>query len=204
MNDPTAEQVRVAIVKQLCPWCGKGPYKVVAIHTSKAHEIDAWELRERAGLTTNDSICSPEVSDQRRRENLDHPRGVVLTPARSRGPQRWTTAGISKNRAALSTWVTEDPERHRRMSATAASARTPESAARVREAALAWHRDPQHKEQVRQRGVRNFQTPQAEAKRRAALEIRRQPCGTRAAYRRGCRCDGCVAANREYKRKGTR
>ena len=48
--DPAA--VREAITAQMCPFCGGGPYKVIAVHTNKSHGIDKWELREMAGLTT--------------------------------------------------------------------------------------------------------------------------------------------------------
>lgn len=35
--------------------------------------------------------------------------------------------------------------------------------------------------------------------RRIEAELR-NPCGTYAAYKRGCRCDSCRAANRDYQR----
>lgn len=42
------------------------------------------------------------------------------------------------------------------------------------------------------------QRAHAEA-RRVEAELR-HPCGTRQAYQRGCRCDGCRAAQRDYHR----
>jgi hypothetical protein len=56
-----------AIEAQMCPWCGAGPYKVLAGHTSRAHEISPAELRELAGLPAYGvSICSPERSAKAR------------------------------------------------------------------------------------------------------------------------------------------
>lgn len=56
-----------AIEAQMCPWCGAGPYKVLASHTSRAHEVSPAELRELAGLPAYGvSICSPERSTKAR------------------------------------------------------------------------------------------------------------------------------------------
>lgn len=49
-----------AIERQICPFCGSGPFTVVAIHVSKAHGIDRLELRDLLGLTySRSSICDP-------------------------------------------------------------------------------------------------------------------------------------------------
>jgi len=62
--------VRAALDAQLCPFCGAGPYKVVATHASMSHGVSARELRKYAGLPQRSSICSPENS-QRRAEILN-------------------------------------------------------------------------------------------------------------------------------------
>jgi transposase len=54
------------IEAQMCPWCGAGPYKVLAAHTNKAHGIDRSELRKLAGLSQSASICAPDYSEDRR------------------------------------------------------------------------------------------------------------------------------------------
>lgn len=64
-GEPTREQVRAGIEAQTCPWCGKGPLKVLAIHVAKAHGVDRFELRKAAGLRRRDSACSPEVREFR-------------------------------------------------------------------------------------------------------------------------------------------
>lgn len=58
----SVEAVRRAVESQVCPWCGLGPYKVLSLHTHKAHGVDRYELRRQSGLGAKDSICSPDVS----------------------------------------------------------------------------------------------------------------------------------------------
>lgn len=60
------ETIRNFIDSQICPWCGGGPYKVLAMHTSNRHGVSGDELRYMAGLPKSASICSPEVSEQSR------------------------------------------------------------------------------------------------------------------------------------------
>lgn len=59
---PSKEAMRKFIEAGTCPWCGAGPYKVLATHTGRAHGVDGHELRELAGLTKFASICSPEYA----------------------------------------------------------------------------------------------------------------------------------------------
>lgn len=65
------EVVKAHLDQQLCPWCGRGPFKVVALHVSQTHGIGRKELRDLAGLKANDSICSDEVSKHRRQLALE-------------------------------------------------------------------------------------------------------------------------------------
>lgn len=55
--------VQRAIEAQLCPWCGAGPYKMLAAHTNKAHGVDRKELRRLAELPPYSSICDPAYSE---------------------------------------------------------------------------------------------------------------------------------------------
>lgn len=57
---PIPSAIREAIEARSCPWCGRGPYKVLATHTNMAHGIGADELRELAGLGKGASICDPD------------------------------------------------------------------------------------------------------------------------------------------------
>lgn len=52
--------MRDCIEAQICPWCGGGPFKVLATHTGRSHGVDGKELRELAGLTKYSSICAPD------------------------------------------------------------------------------------------------------------------------------------------------
>ncbi|MEH0586209.1 hypothetical protein QA942_19815 [Streptomyces sp. B21-106] len=96
------EAVRAAIAAQRCPFCGKGPYKVIAVHTNKTHGVDKYELRDLAGLSTQDSICAPEYSERARENairNEIYKRGNQSP--KQRRPQRWTSAGRDRNRSTI-------------------------------------------------------------------------------------------------------
>lgn len=69
--DPSA--VREAIEAGKCPWCGRGPYKVLATHTGRSHGIGASELRELAGLKKRASICDPSHSQSCRELLTERP-----------------------------------------------------------------------------------------------------------------------------------
>lgn len=64
---PSESAIQAAIDAQRCPWCGAGPYKMLAGHTSKAHGVDRQELRRLAGLDSRSSICAPERSENARK-----------------------------------------------------------------------------------------------------------------------------------------
>lgn len=102
---PSREGIRAAIESQICPWCGKGPFAMLPVHTNKVHAVDKYELRDLAGLTTADPLISADArqkmrehaatltDDERRQRALraaDSTRGVPY--AESRGKRRWTRA----------------------------------------------------------------------------------------------------------------
>ena len=58
----TEEDVAALIAAQVCPDCGQGPFKVLAMHTRFAHGYGADELRRRAGLSEDVKVCAPEHS----------------------------------------------------------------------------------------------------------------------------------------------
>jgi hypothetical protein len=68
----TPEVVRQFIESQTCPWCGRGPFEVLASHT-RTHGYGRKELRALAGLALHDSICSKSVSDHRREAMRSRP-----------------------------------------------------------------------------------------------------------------------------------
>ena len=53
--DDALESVR----RQVCPFCGEGPFLVVARHVYLMHGITSRELRNMLGILANESICDP-------------------------------------------------------------------------------------------------------------------------------------------------
>lgn len=82
---PEPEFVRSCINACICPWCGSGPYKVLALHTFNRHGVSGQELRQYAGLRRHDSICDPDHSDRFR--ELRREDGIVPPPG-ERAPTR--------------------------------------------------------------------------------------------------------------------
>lgn len=109
---PSEEAMRRAIEAQMCPFCGAGPWKALPIHTSKAHGVDKWELRERAGLTTRDPLCSPEVLKDwaERAKKNDNVAAATAASRQARRPQRWTSVGKGKLVQSLREWEQANPE----------------------------------------------------------------------------------------------
>lgn len=63
---PSPESLRQFIAAETCPWCGRGPYKSLAIHTNSAHGVSADELREMAGFVKTQPLCSADLSERYR------------------------------------------------------------------------------------------------------------------------------------------
>jgi predicted nucleic acid-binding Zn ribbon protein len=56
--DDPLEMLRAGI----CPFCGAGPFTVVALHTRPIHGVDRFALRDQFGLTYSTSVCDPAHS----------------------------------------------------------------------------------------------------------------------------------------------
>lgn len=80
-TEPTREQIRAGIEAQVCPWCGNGPFKILALHTTRLHGVDRFQLRDLAGLTYSASICAPEVAETRR-EIVRRSGRVLVSPGK--------------------------------------------------------------------------------------------------------------------------
>lgn len=94
---PSTEAVRKYVEAGVCPWCGKGPWKMLAGHVAKAHGVDRFELRELAGLLRGASVCDPAYSEER--SALAVTRGAK-PPRRKKGQQQaMSTAGLESQRA---------------------------------------------------------------------------------------------------------
>lgn len=132
---PSAGAIRRCVAEQICPFCGRGPYKMLPVHTNKSHGVDKWELRELAGMSTTETLCSPESVDAMRAaaaRNGSPGRERATEASRTRRAQRWTSAGRERNAATLRAWESAYPDE-------AAQAR---SAAGRRGAAARWVAPP--------------------------------------------------------------
>lgn len=63
---PSAQALREFIQAQACPWCGKGPFTMLAGHTQRQHGVSAAELRRMAVLNKDAPLCSPDLSQTHR------------------------------------------------------------------------------------------------------------------------------------------
>jgi hypothetical protein len=48
----------------ICPFCGRGPFQVLAGHTQKVHGVDRFDLRELADLTYSTSLLDDRTREQ--------------------------------------------------------------------------------------------------------------------------------------------
>lgn len=170
--DPS--DVRRAIEAGLCPFCGAGPYSVIAQHVSVKHGIDRRELRDLAGLTYGAVICDPAHSRRR------------ADSARSSGTPWLTYSGVHKSKKLSKAGKDVLAESARKNFQLSDSEKQSE---RGRKA---------NSEEARERRAETRKARQGTYKR----PERRKPveCGTKRAYDVGCRCDSCKAANAEAAR----
>jgi len=91
-----------AIKKGLCPFCGAGPFTMVALHVNQRHGMTSNELKDLLGLRVQDSICDPAYSkamSKRAIELWDGPKMRELAKAPKKG--RRTTNAERARVAAL-------------------------------------------------------------------------------------------------------
>ena len=65
-ENPSPEKIRKFLAADSCPFCGRGPYKVVAGHVLRTHGVSARELRDLAEIKWSESICSTEHAEKMR------------------------------------------------------------------------------------------------------------------------------------------
>jgi hypothetical protein len=93
---PYSNEYRRCVLLGICPYCGRGPFKMLAGHTYRAHAVDKRELRDKAGLNYSDSILSPEQHAKKSaKAKKDFEEGrILLTPGGTKGLKpRWSPAG---------------------------------------------------------------------------------------------------------------
>lgn len=85
---PTQDAIREAIEAGKCPWCGRGPYALLAMHTNKAHGVDRFELRDLSGLTYNTRICDPDLAARLSERSKRNGSGGAIRPTQPRKSPR--------------------------------------------------------------------------------------------------------------------
>lgn len=93
---PEPHVIRAAIELGICPWCKRGPFKMLAGHVNQRHGVDRFEFREMAGLMRHESICDPDFSAERSAWTSS----LGLQPPGTQ-PGRtltWSTAGKARQR----------------------------------------------------------------------------------------------------------
>lgn len=86
---PSIEATRRCVIAGICPFCGRGPFRVLAGHTQKVHGVDRFELRELADLTYSTSLL-----DERTREEFSARAKARLAA----GTPLPTNSGVKKKR----------------------------------------------------------------------------------------------------------
>lgn len=62
----TQNALREILEAYMCPWCDRGPFKVVTQHTSRMHGIGPKELRDMAGLYYTTTLSAESTLEKRR------------------------------------------------------------------------------------------------------------------------------------------
>lgn len=113
------ERIRAHVAAGTCPFCPAGPFAMLPVHTSKVHGVDRYALRDLAGLTGQDPLCSPEVLDKLRAA-YDPERGEAARAAgaahRAAGTHKrpqYSRVGRERQVANLRAYMDEHPDRYR-------------------------------------------------------------------------------------------
>lgn len=173
-------EARELLLRQICPVCGRGPWKSPLNHVANKHGLDKFTMRDICELKVKESVADPEFSAaySARAKAMD------LTPlheAHKKGHGKYRVTREGKRRKAEGAVGNLDESR--------AKAFTPEA---LKKRSASWRRtwDAKSPEEQQVTLDRLY-----EAKRPHFF-----PCGTVAAYGRGCRCDLCRVAHTEYRR----
>lgn len=187
---------------QMCPVCKKGPFVALPQHAQKAHKIDKWELRNMAGLSSSDSICSDE--------HIQKCREIALRKAQISGfqlPQKsgkhanQTIAGRKRLAETLSRFnASMTPQQRKERASAAALSKTEECRRAAKEKARLTRATPEYR---KKQSLLSKRPEVIEALRDGLRRFREsnppQGCGTVAAYKRGCRCDSCKRAKAAHR-----
>lgn len=75
---PSPQKVREHLAVGTCPFCGRGPFKVIAGHVFRAHGIDRYRLRDLGEIKWSESICSPEHAEIMRTLAIENDRVAAM------------------------------------------------------------------------------------------------------------------------------
>lgn len=95
---PFEDSILAAVQACLCPWCGRGPWKMLAAHVAKMHGVSPDQLRDMAGLTRGASICDPAFAAVR--SALAKSRGATPPRATPGRTKTFSKAGLALAQAA--------------------------------------------------------------------------------------------------------
>lgn len=169
------------LLDQMCPVCGRGPWKSPLNHVALKHGIDKFTMRDICELAMKESVADAELSAASRERAAAQDK-TALHEAHKKGHGKYRVTRVGAKRKAAGA-AGADMEALRAMSAT------PEALAKrsasMKETLLA--RSPEERQATVDRLYE-------------AKKPHFRPCGTEAAYGRGCRCDLCRAAHAAYRR----
>lgn len=97
------EAWRSKVAEGVCPMCGRGPYRSVAIHMSKAHGVDRFALRDALAVPKRTSLCHPDLAEAARR------RAVESDLAHAGAPDKRKTATRRRRTAAMAEYNKRRP-----------------------------------------------------------------------------------------------
>jgi len=176
----TPAEARDLLLQQMCPICGRGPWKSPLNHAANKHGLDKFTMRDICGLKVKESVAEPEFSatSAARARAMDK---TAMHEAHKKGHGKYRVTRAGK-KAKVDGGTGN-------LAADRAKAYTPEA---LKKRSASWRRTWAAKTREEQQVTLDRLY---EAKRPNFF-----PCGTVASYGRGCRCDDCRTAHTEYRR----
>ncbi len=119
VSPPSTEAIRRHVEAWICPFCGAGPFTILAGHTTRVHAVDRFALRDLAGLIYHQSITPPEyhvVKSAQARSQWVRTGDRVTTAPRDQRPRVLSDKAKEINRTKLA-MVIDAPKQRRAASA---------------------------------------------------------------------------------------
>ena len=196
------DEARDLLRRQMCPACGEGPWKSPLGHMWSSHGLRAKAVRDLCGITTVEKVTDPELSQrlsERKGMSSEEARRLVELRVAKGSKAQWTSEGRQKVRRNIEQ-VNAVLDNQQRQVAAALSKEPDAISRQASSLRSAWA--SMSPEERRARSAHLLRSSaELSAQAREAWAVRGvQPCGTRAAYRRGCRCPECREAYLAYRR----